>query len=49
VVIGSAAGVEYACGHCFAVVLRGVDLEGLRGYAVRCSSCGCLNDADVAP
>jgi hypothetical protein len=40
---------DYACGQCFAVVLRGVDLEKLAGYAVRCASCGCLNDAEVAP
>ena len=49
VIVGGGAGVEYACGHCLAVMLRGVELARLQGYAVRCSSCGCLNDAEVAP
>jgi hypothetical protein len=48
VVIGSGAG-EYACGKCFAIVVRGFEVERLEGAVVRRSYCGCLNEAVVAP
>jgi DNA-directed RNA polymerase subunit RPC12/RpoP len=48
VVIGDGAG-EYACGKCLALVVKDFDIERLAGAMVRCSYCGCLNEAAVAP
>ena len=48
VIIGD--GVEdYACGGCFAVVVKGFELERLSGSVLRCSYCGCLNEATLGP
>jgi predicted RNA-binding Zn-ribbon protein involved in translation (DUF1610 family) len=48
VVIGEGA-TEFACGGCFAVVIKGVEIERLAGAIVRCSYCGCLNESVVDP